>query len=103
MKRLLFTLLIVLAMAATAHANPFLTCDDMAGVDSYILELDGVDQPASPAVAGHAWIDMAPLAMGAHTVRLKAQNIWGVGPYSAPLGFTKQLPGAPSGVGLRAN
>lgn len=103
MKRFLLALTLILTLATAAQANPFLTADDMAGVDAYIVELDGVDQPESPAVSNHLWFDLAGIAMGSHTVRARGKNVWGVGPYSDPFVFEKALPGKPSGVGLRAN
>jgi hypothetical protein len=102
MKALFLAVCFVLAVATMAQANPFLTADDMIGVDSYIVELDGVEQPESPAVSNHLWFDMAGITSGSHTVRAKGKNIWGVGPYSDPFVFEKALPGKPSGLGLRA-
>jgi hypothetical protein len=85
----------------------YLTCDDQGNaVKSYLLEMDGVETIESPASIdpgtkmAHAWIDITSIPVGSHTVRLRAKNDWGVGAYSSPLVFEKQLPGVPSGVGL---
>lgn len=81
---------------------PYLTCNDQPDTTSFILELDGTDTTESPAQNGHAWIDITGVSVGSHTVRLRAKNEWGVSDYSPPLDFAKVLPGAPSGLGLRA-
>ena len=102
MKRLILAAILILTLTTLAQADPFLTANDMAGVDSYIVELDGVEQPESPAVDNHLWYDLAGISMGSHTVRARGRNVWGVGEWSDPFVFTKELPGKPSGVGLRA-
>ena len=92
--------ILLLLIPATGSAEPFLTCDDDPSVTSYVMELDGVVYPDSPAVTGHAWIDMQAVPDGDHTVRLRAKNVWGTSDYSLPLVFTKRVPGVPTGKRL---
>ena len=84
MKKVLLTLLIIgiILSSSLAFAQPFLACDPDPNVSEYIVELDGVEYPASPA------IDVRPDAtiivdldgmityQTLHTIRVKAVNIW---------------------------
>lgn len=92
----------LLTIPLTGYAQPFLTCDDAADVETYILELNGVAHPETASVSGHAWIDMRDVPEGTHTAVLRVKNKWGVSAPSLPLQFTKKLPTAPSPALIQA-
>jgi len=87
----------------------YLVTNPMPGdqADYYEVEIDGQvtradAEKANDQVRLHYELPQS-LAGGKHTVRIRAVNGWGEGPWSAPFGFTKQLPGQVSGVGLSAD
>jgi hypothetical protein len=100
MKKLLFlTIIMALLVPAVAFGDPFLVCDPQETVTMYDMETNGTiteDFTAEPD--GSAKIDLAGLADGEYTVRLRAKNEWGVSDWSDPLAFTKAVPVAPGGL-----
>jgi hypothetical protein len=100
----LFILLLVLSLsfASPVSAAPFLVCDPQAGVDEYIVEMNGVELPGvvSAEADGSIRYDLSGIVDGEHSVRLMAVNIWGPSGYSDPFVFTKALPGRPVGTNL---
>jgi len=89
--------LAALLIPALALGNPFLVCDPQTGVTMYDMETNGtVTEDFTAEPDGSAKIDLAGLANGDYTVRLRAKNEWGVSDWSLPLDFTKAVPGAPS-------
>ena len=99
MKKLLFLTLMALLVPVLAFANPFLVCDPQDGVTMYDMETNGtVTEDFTAEPDGSAKIDLAGLADGEYTVRLRAKNEWGVSNWSDPLAFTKAVPMAPMGL-----
>jgi len=97
MKKLLFlTIIMALLVPVLACANPFLVCDPQDGITMYDMETNGtVTEDFTAEPDGSAKIDLAGLADGEYTVRLRAKNEWGVSNWSDPLAFTKATPTAP--------
>ncbi|GEM_PF-6768226 len=73
-------------------------------VDYYEVEIDDqVVRAEAEKAGGQARLHYElpeSLASGKHTVRIRAINTWGKGPWSSPFEFTKVLPGPVSGIGL---
>jgi hypothetical protein len=75
-------------------------------VDFYEVAMDGNIVRADAEVAGEnarLHYNISNIAMGDHTVRVRAVNPWGEGEWSDPLEFAAALPGKVSGVGLSAD
>jgi len=96
------TLLLVISMLlipTLATAEPFLTCDPQADVETYAVYVDGVlfqdNIPAEPD--GSLFLDLVDLprpAPGqAYDFTATASNVWGTSPlsdvYTAPRGLFK--------------
>jgi hypothetical protein len=74
-----------------------------SGADYYEVEIDGIVKRSDAQHEGdqvRLHLDLTGISNGDHNVRIKAVNGWGEGPWSDPFGFTAQLPGQVSGVGL---
>ena len=102
MKKMILFIVVALAfMVGTAFASPFLVCDPQAGVVTYDVEMDSVliaeDHPAE--ADGSIRYDMAGTTDGEHTVRIKAENVWGEA-WSDPFVFTKTAPLPPQLIKL---
>ena len=117
MKKILFVLFwasvfaMFLGMVNAVQAAPLLVCDPAPTSDA-VTQV----QVTSNGVAG-AWItyttqvvggtlvcvlqDLAPLSNGNYSVTAKFRNSWGDSVASAPFTFTKALPAAPSGMGIK--
>ena len=99
MKKLLFLTLMALLVPVLAFANPFLVCDPQDGITMYDMETNGtVTEDFTAEPDGSAKVDLAGLADGEYTVRLRAKNEWGVSNWSDPLAFTKAVPTVPTGL-----
>ena len=97
---------VLLAMAmvlvvSSAWAAPFLACDDadIANVDSYIIEVDGVEYEAAFPMK----YDLAGIVDGDHIIRAKAVNLWGQSDWSDPFEFSSGAAATPVGFGLTAD
>lgn len=107
----MLALLIVSLWMSLALAEPLLVCDPAPATEQVTYA-----QVTRNGVAG-AWIpyttqvvggvlacvlqDLAPLANGNYSVTAKFRNSWGDSVASVPFTFTKALPAAPSGMGIR--
>lgn len=99
MKRILMAIGILMCLASTAFAAPFLVCDPQAGVTNYRVSLDN----------GATWQDVAPdatneygfkldlegISNGTYNVKAQACNQWGCSTDSSPFAFDVQRCGAP--------
>lgn len=71
------------------------------GVQSFELEMDGTTTPfaaveTQDGEGKRLEVDLGDLADGEHVVRARAYNLWGWGPWSDPLSFTKSVPAKPT-------
>jgi hypothetical protein len=112
MKTLLTTLIIVLALAGSAHAAPFLVCTPYTGTtpDYFMVSFDGGAATQTPVYAVtsptgvEAHVDLASVPTGSHTATLQAcSTLWGCSAASASFPFTKALPSVPTGTGISPN
>ena len=73
-------------------------------VDRYYVDLNGTVTVVDATVQGEMVrleYDLEnDLPMGDHIVQIAAGGWWGIGEYSDPFLFTKELPGVPSGIAL---
>ena len=95
--------LVLIGFASISYAAPFLVWADpnppTVNVDKYQVELNG-------QVVGDVTelkYDLAGLADGSYTARVRLHNMWGWSNFSVPFDFDKQVPGAATGVGLSTN
>lgn len=98
MKRL--AILGLLLLAPSAWAAPFLVCDPPPvgeEVTSYSVT-DGANVVTTPSPLH--W-DMAGVANGAHTLQVRACNVWGCSD-PTPFAFTRGVPGVGKGVRINA-
>jgi hypothetical protein len=103
MRSLAISLVMVfaVAMAVPVFAAPFLVCDDadITNVDSYVVEIDGVEHTAPYPLK----FDLDGITDGQHVVRAKAVNdLWGVSDWSDPFEFASGAALTPTGFGLTA-
>ncbi len=86
MKKFILMLFMMVAMAATVFAQPFLVCDNQDDVDAYIVQFEGMDPVETPAPLHY---DLNGIDPGDYVVTVKAKNgVW-VSEPSIPLEFTK--------------
>lgn len=108
--RKLLLLALILMLPVIADANPFLIADPYQASlppeetpESFQLLLDSAAPAACQMVtdATGKWpkCDLAGIANGQHTAKIKACNAWGCVD-SNPFVFTKALPATPSGIRL---
>jgi hypothetical protein len=107
MKKIQLIVLVMVFLASSAFASPFLVCDPQAGVTSY--QLTGPSWvPTIPVPAqadGSIKLDVATASVGANSITVKAckdDPIWGVlCSEAAPFAFTKPAsPAEPAGIFL---
>jgi hypothetical protein len=101
MKRLL--ILAIVLFASQAAAAPFLVCEPylpQEGVVKFQVTIDAAAAVDSVPAANALHHDMAAVATGAHTVKVRACNVWGCGADSAPFTFTKSIPAAPTTISI---
>jgi hypothetical protein len=107
MKKIQLIVLVMVFLASSAFASPFLVCDPQAGVTSY--QLTGPSWvPTIPVPAqadGSIKLDVATASVGANSLTAKAckdDPIWGVLCSEAvPFVFTRSAsPANPAGIGL---
>lgn len=103
----LLLLVLIIALAITVHASPFLVCDPYPETATqpewFVTNLDGggdneqlpQDTPEGKRI--HA--DLQYVTDGQHTMTVKACNVWGCST-STPFLFTRQIPDGLSGLGL---
>lgn len=85
----------------------FLISDQQSAndVDYFEVDVDGAvtrSDAQSDGDRARLHYDLAGIAMGTHTVRVRGVNGWGEGEWSDPLEFGAALPSKPSGIGLSA-
>lgn len=99
MKRLALALLIILALASTVLAAPFLVCDPQTGVEYYTVS--GLPAaintshilPDATGTYGFK-LDLATLVPGTYTVKANACTaLWGCSADSNPLNFVRPASG----------
>ena len=105
MRKVLAILVMVLLLAATTWAEPFLVCDPSQYAEESKAIIDGVDygwqayqEVTVDGITYAVLADLEGLADGQHTAQAQFRNVWGesaVAP-DPPFGFTKSLPGAGS-------
>lgn len=93
--------------ARKEDGNMFLISDQQPGnqVDYFEVDIDGsVTRSDAQRDEDQARLhyDLAGIAMGAHSVRVRGVNGWGEGEWSDPLEFGAALPSKPSGIGFSA-
>ena len=94
--------MLLIGFASISFAAPFLAWDanpPSQNVDMYQVELNGTVVSDVTDVK----YDLSGLADGSYTARVRAHNVWGWSNFSVPFDFDKQVPGAPTGVGLFTN
>ena len=110
MKKLIITILVIMLMASTAWASPFLISGCQDYVDQYVLVFDGGTPITVDAVVAECTgvqsrlsFDLAPLALvdGTHQVIGTAKNMWEESA-STPFDFSKAVPVNLTGIGLSA-
>jgi hypothetical protein len=95
-----FAGLVLIAVAASANAAPFVVADVVAGVSSCGVTLDGQPQPAVTASNNQCRFDVSGVSNGQHTMTMTARTVndpvWGTqeSAPSAPFVFAK--PAAPA-------
>ena len=73
MKNLFLPLILILAFVGPALAEPFLVCDQQAGVRSYNLDIDGIITRGIPAEPdGSIHYDLAGMAPGPYIFKAQA-------------------------------
>lgn len=95
--------LFLVLIPAVAFAGPFLVSDAYLPADGLInfkVSMDAGAYVDSPPVANALRYDMAPTTVGAHTIKVKACDIWGCSVDSSPLAFTRPVSLSPP-VNLR--
>lgn len=102
-----------LLLAGLAQASPYLVCDPVptTGVQptSYLVTIDGAAavEVAAFRLADNSVrlsYDLSAVAVGNHTVTVKAKTIWGESSASAPFVFARpsQNASAPVGISISA-
>lgn len=100
------TRMVVLAVAlllipGAAWAGPFLVCNPYSaadGVTNFKVTMDSAAPADSAPVSNSLHYDLSTVSNGAHTVMVQACNVWGCSASSSPFGFTKSVPGGPTGI-----
>src|SRR3989304_352362 len=115
MRRILFALLLALAVPLLAEAAPFLVCASYtSGVipDTFRVSLDGAAEVVSPRWSGTTedgtvltnvvHFDVGTVAVGAHSVAVKACKVdplWGEAcSLASPFAFTRPALGPPTTI-----
>ena len=115
MRRILFALLLALAVPLLAEAAPFVVCDSYTtGVipDTFRVSLDGAAEVVSPRWSGTTedgtvltnvvHFDVGTVAVGAHSVAVKACKVdplWGEAcSLASPFAFTRPALGPPTTI-----
>src|SRR3989304_10160425 len=113
MRRILFALLLALAVPLLAEAAPFVVCNSYtSGVitDTFRVSLDGAPEVVSPRWSGTTddgtvltnvvHFDVGSVTVGAHSVTVKAckdNGVWGEACSAAsPFSFTRPALGTPN-------
>lgn|SRR5512139_151170 len=117
-------LCLLIASVSTSYANPYLTCSKDVNATAYDIWMDGatvatnvvpvqgwrygmrlyLSNPPAGTTEVHVILDCGSIVIadGAHQFEAMAKNMWGVSAKS-PLDFTKQIPGAPVGMGIMSS
>ena len=104
-------LFLVMLFPAIASASPFLVCDPFpagSAVSSFVVfwdgSLTGVVAPVfTDATGTYLHLDLASVANGSHTVKVRARNSWGESADSLPFTFVKLVPSAPLNIRIDQN
>ncbi len=98
--------LVLIGFVSISFAAPFLSWTDpnlsSMNIDKSQVELNGTIVMDVLITDGLKY-DLAGLADGSYTARVRFHNVWGWSNFSVPFDFDKQVPGAPTGVGLSTN
>ena len=105
MKKISLAILLGLALAFITYglvwAGPFLICDPYKASDNvtkFVVSMDTAAPVDSLPVNNALRFDLATLAEGAHTVKVKACNAFKCSEDSIPFIFIKTIPGVPLNI-----
>ncbi len=103
-KIFIMSLMLLFLVASVATATPFLVCDPQPDtVLGYVLNVDGTDYTLAvtsvDATTVRVVYDLEGIAVGAHSVELRARTIWGLSS-PVPFAFTRDIPPTPSNIKL---
>ncbi len=105
MKKVVLAVVLGLALAFISYgvcwAGPFLVCDPYKTSDNvtkFVVSMDTAAPVDSLPVNNALRFDLAILADGAHTVKVKACNAFLCSGDSAPFTFIKAVPGVPLNI-----